>query len=298
MLRGIFGDVHSAARLAVHLNGDGDGVGDEQRRIVGGPAAVEHRVCATEVRPAFLSDVRCERCEELYERQDFVAVHRPLAGAQDIHVLHHRRDGSVVRQCRNILADLPDRRVQFAQHVQIRRAGSDAFVHGTPDALEETAHAGDAAVAIVAALFIRAEEHQIGAETVSAPAFDELIGVHDIAPRLRHLGAFADDHPVCAEAREWLLEVEMSRVVQRHRDEARIEQVQHGVLVTADIGRDGQPALCQRAIECDIAAIGARVTQEIPCAVEEVVGDVRLATAHDAALRTWHAIPLVVSRER
>ena len=290
--------MHGAARLAVHLNRDCDGVGDQHGRIVCRPAAVEHGLRATQVRPALLGDVGRKWGEQLNQRQNFVAVHRALAGAQDVDVLHHRRNGGVVRECGNVFADLADGRVQLAQHGHVGRTAGDAFVHRTPDALQESAHTGDATVAVVSTFFVGTEEHEIGAEAVSTPALDQFIGVDDIALRLGHLGAFADDHSVRAEARERFLEVEVAAVVQRHRDEARIQQMQHGVLVAADVGRDRQPALRERAIERDIAAIGARIAQEIPGAVEKVVGDVSLAATHDAALRTGHAIPLIVARER
>ena len=242
--------------------------------------------------------MRCEGRDQLDQRHHLVAMHRTLAGAQHVHVLHHRGDRGVVAECGDVFGHLADRRVQLAHHRRVSGASGDTFVHGTPDAIEEAAHAGDAAVAIVAAFLILAEEHEVGAQRISAPALDQLVGVDDVAFRLRHLGAFANDHAMGTEARERLLEVEEAAVVEHHRDEARIQEVQYGVLVAADVGRDRQPLRRQLAIEGDVAAVGARVAQEVPGAVEEVVADVGLASAHRAAGGAGHAIPLVVAGQR
>jgi chaperonin cofactor prefoldin len=63
----------------------------------------------------------------------------------------------------------------------------------------------------------------------------------DVALALAHLRALADDEPVGAEAGERLVEREQPRVVQHHRHEARVEQVQHRVLVAADVAVHRQP---------------------------------------------------------
>ena len=252
----------------------------------------------TELFPAGLGHVRREWGEELQQWLHLGAVHRALAGAHRVDVFHHRRDRRVVAQCRQVVADLPDGRVQLAQHRGVRRTVGRAFVHRAPDAIQEAAHAGDAAVAVIAAFLVGAEEHEVRAKAVGAPAVDEVVRVHHVALRLRHLRAVANDHAVGSEARERLLEVEQARVLQRHRDEAGVEQVQHRVLVAADVGGDRQPLPRERGVERHVGAIGAWVTQEIPGAVQEGVADVGLATCHDAARRAGHAIPLVMTRER
>ena len=73
----------------------------------------------TESGPELFGDVRREWSDELDERLDFIDVRRALAGAQRLHVLHHRGDGRVVAQLRDVLRHFPDRLVQLAHHRRI-----------------------------------------------------------------------------------------------------------------------------------------------------------------------------------
>ena len=122
----------------------------------------------------------------------------------------------------------------------IRRAG---LVHGTPDLVEESADAGDALIPEIPTLLVRAEEHEIHPERVGAPALDVLVGSHYVATRLRHLGAVPHYGAVCAEPSIGLLERKPPQVVQGHRNEPRVHQVEHGVLVATDVLRYRKPAL-------------------------------------------------------
>ena len=116
--------------------------------------------------------------------------------------------------------------------------------------------ADDALVAIVTALFERAEEHQVHPHGIGAVLLDQRIRHDDVAAALRHLRAFIDDQTVRAELRERLFEVDEAEILQRHRDEARIHQVQHGVLVAADVRVHRQPLARDVGIEGDVVAIG------------------------------------------
>ena len=60
-----------------------------------------------------------------------------LPGPDDVHVLHHRRDGGVVGQRRHVLTHLPDRLVQLAEHRRIRRALGRRGGHRRPETIEE-----------------------------------------------------------------------------------------------------------------------------------------------------------------
>ena len=51
------------------------------------------------------------------------------------------------------------------------------------------------------------------------------------------------------KASERLLELQVPEIVQRHCDEAAVQQVEHGVLRAADVHVDGQPLRCQVGIE-------------------------------------------------
>ena len=225
-------------------------------------------------------------------------MRRALAAPQRVHVLHHRRDRSVVTERWRVLADLLDRRRQLAQHLGVRRPGGVAVAHRGPQPVEEPLHAADPRIAEVAPFLERAEEHQVGTERIRAPLLDVLVGVHDVALRLGHLRAVTDDQSVGAELRERLLELEQSLVVEYHRDEARVEQVQHGVLISADVRRHRQPLLGDRLVERDVGARYARIAQEVPRAVEEGVAHVGLAARLLPAGGARNAIPLLVARER
>src|SRR5439155_7359124 len=98
---------------------------------------------------------------------------------------------------------------------------------------------------------------------------DVLVGVNDVALSLRHFRAFADDVTVRAKAREGLLEIELPRVVQNHRDESRIQEMQHRVLVTSDVRRNGQPLPGDILLEWHVVAADARISEEIPGAVQK-----------------------------
>ena len=77
----------------------------------------------------------------------------------------------------------------------------------------------------------------------------------------------------------------MPQLVQHHGDEARVQQMQHGVLVAADVGRDREPLLRPRRVERPVVELGARVAQVVPRRVEEGVAHVGLAPAPLAADR-------------
>src|SRR6266480_7923016 len=133
---------------------------------------------------------------------------RALSFAQNVHVLHHRRDRGVVAETRDILANLPDGLMQLPHHGAFRLAIDRHALHRCEEAVEESTRARNALIAEVTTLLVGTEEHEVGAEGIGAPVLDVLVGIHDVALRLRHFRAFADDMPVRAKARERLLELE------------------------------------------------------------------------------------------
>ncbi len=112
-----------------------------------------------------------------------------------------------------------------------------------PDPVEEPGRPLDAGVAPLLVLLGRAHEEDVEPQRVGAVARDRLVGRDDVPLRLRHLRAVAVDHPLGEEARERLAEAEQLHVVQHLREEARVEQVQDGVLDAADVLVDGQPVV-------------------------------------------------------
>ena len=134
---------------------------------------------------------------------------------------------------------------------------------------------------------------------MSAPYRSMIGSGNDHVPlALGHLGALANDQSVGAELREGLLEVEPPHVVQRHGDEARVEEVEHGVLVAADVGVDRQPAAGEFGVEGAVVEVGGRIAQEVPRAVQEGVGDVGLAGGVAAARGAGDFVPVAYPGQR
>src|ERR1035441_7990261 len=79
--------------------------------------------------------------------------------------------------------------------------------------------------------------------------------------------------------------------MQRAHDEARIHEVEHGVLVAADVHVDRQPVPGAIRVQRTIREVRRRVAQEVPARVEEVVADVGFPPGRLAALWTGHIDP-------
>src|SRR5262249_39822365 len=152
-----------------------------------------------------------------------------------------------------------------------------------PQTVKEAVGAGEPFVTEVATLLVWSEVHQVQAERVGPPPLDVAVGHHDVAAALGHLGAVFDQEPVLAEALVWVLEADVPELLESQGDEARVEEVEDGVLLAADVHGDRQPALRELPLEGDIVPPRRRVPQEVPCAVQERVAHVRLPSAEAAA---------------
>ena len=85
----------------------------------------------------------------------------------------------------------------------------------------------------------------------SAPySVDDVVGIDDVAAALRHLlVVLAEDHALVHELLERLGGADDAAVVEHLVPEARVEQVQHGVLGAADVQVDRHPGLFDRRID-------------------------------------------------
>src|SRR5689334_12726566 len=108
-------------------------------------------------------------------------------------------------------------------------------LHQVPHATQKTAHSTNAGVGEVSTAVVRSEKHQVHAQRVGSESIEVHVGVHHVASTLAHLAATADQQPVSAKAGEWLLEVQVAQVVQRHCDKAAVQQMQDRVLRSTDI---------------------------------------------------------------
>ena len=231
-----FATLHRAAHLAVHLHGQLVIVFRGERRVVRRPARVEHAASRGRAVPQLLGDVRRERAP----RAARAASLRASAARARRRAACSCTPSSPRSPCCSSAAAMSSPTfgssgAACASPPRRARRRRRASVAPTPEPVEEAPHAGDALVAEVAALLERPQEHQVRAEGVRAPLARCTRRGSRRCPALRHLRAVADDQPVRAESLERLLEVEKPRVVQHHRDEARVQQVQHGVLVAADV---------------------------------------------------------------
>src|SRR5437868_6947458 len=73
--------------------------------------------------------------------------------------------------------------------------------------------------------------------------------------------------------------------------------MQHGVLVTADIRSHRQPLFGDVLLERHVIVTDARIAEEVPGVIEEVVRHIGLAPAGLATLWARDAIPLFVTRQ-
>ncbi len=105
------------------------------------------------------------------------------------------------------------------------------------------------------------------------------------------------DHALGEQAGERLLQLEIAAAGQRPHEEARIEQMQHGMLDPADILVDRQPVVGRRPLE-RLARLGRAEAGEVPAALEEGVEGVGLALGGPAASRTSDVLPGRVTGQR
>ena len=88
----------------------------------------------------------------------------------------------------------------------------------------------------------RSHEHLVEAHGVRTVLIDNVVRVDHVAATLAHLLAIAaEDHTLVHELLEGLLGLHQIEVEEDLVPEARVEQVQHRVLGTADVEVDRQP---------------------------------------------------------
>ena len=111
--------------------------------------------------------------------------------------------------------------------------------HQAPDAREEARDAFDAVHAPRLHLLERPHEHLVTAERVRAVFGDDIERIDHVAPALRHFPAvFAEDDSLIHEPLERLRRREMPEIEEHLVPEARVEEMQHGVLGAADVEID------------------------------------------------------------
>ena len=112
-----------------------------------------------------------------------------------------------------------------------------------------------------AALHVGKTEHQIQTESVAAVFLDKRVGTHDVAARLTHFLSVGTENGALMHKRfKGLVEIEISHIAQRFREEARIKQVHTGMFRAADVFVDRQHFIYLFATERFFVVFGIDVS--------------------------------------
>ena len=166
-----------------------------------------------------------------------------------------------------------------------RGKGRRVAVDETPDPQQETVRSLDAGLAPLHRELGRSGEEDVQPERVRPVAGDHVVGGDGVALRLRHHLAVLVDHALGEEARHRLVEVDEAEVAHHLGPEARVDEVQDGVLDPADVQVDRKPVLHGVRVERAVVLAGREVAVEVPGRVHEGVHRVRLAPRLAAAPR-------------
>ena len=146
-----------------------------------------------------------------------------------------------------------------------------------PQPVQEARRALDPLVVPLQILFRRRREQLEQAAGVGAVLLaDEVVG-HHVALRLGHLGAVLDDHALAEQRHEGLVDLREAEVAEDLRVEPCIEEMEHGVLDTADVLVDRHPVVGRALLEHAGLVARRAITQEVPRRLHEGVHRVRLA---------------------
>ncbi len=155
----------------------------------------------------------------------------------------------------------------------------------SPHPIQKPARAFDAVVVPVEVLLRRRREQREEPGGVGAEGPDEVVGIHDVALGLRHLGPVLDDHPLAQQGPERLVDLGEAEVAEHLGVEARVEQVQDGVLDAADVLIHRHPVVGGLAVEHPLLVVRRAVAKEVPRGLHEGVHRVGLAPRLAPALR-------------
>ena len=160
-----------------------------------------------------------------------------------------------------------------------------------PDAHQEPEAALEARVAPLDFLLRRRDEHHVQPQRVGAVFLQHVVGIDDVALGLRHHGAALEHHALRQQALERLVEVDQPDVAQHAREEARVQQVEDGMLDAAAVEIDRHPVGRLQRVERQHLVRRIGEAQEIPGRVDERVHGVGFPPGRAAARRALHVHP-------
>ena len=166
------------------------------------------------------------------------------------------------------------------------------LIHQPPDAPQEPDAPLEARVGPLDFVLRRRDEHHVEAQGVGAVAPDHVVGIDDVALRLRHDVAVLQHHPLRQQARERFVVLDQPEVAEDAAEEPRVDQVQDGVFDAAAVEVHRGPVLHRRGRERLLVVVRVGVPVEVPGRVDERVHRVRLAPSRTAARRAADVHPL------
>jgi len=174
--------------------------------------------------------------------------------------------------------------------------------HGeTPDAGEEAVDALHAGGAPWLSVLERSHEHLVEPQGIGAVFGDDGVGIHHVAAALGHLHpVLSEDEALIDEALEGFGGGEVAEIEENLVPEARIEQVEHGVLGAADVEVDpasfaarAHPVLLGFPADEAVVVPGIAEAEVVPAGSRPLRHGVQLTRR---GLRVTH--PLLGLRER
>ncbi len=136
------------------------------------------------------------------------------------------------------------------------------------------------------ALVPRPHEHQEQPDRVGAVALDQVVGILDVAPRLRHaLAVGTQDLALVEQPQERLVLLDQADVAHGLGPEAAVQQVHHRVLGAAGVLVDRCPVIDQGEVDRACLVVRRQVAEPVPRRIDEGVHRVGLAPRGAAANR-------------
>jgi len=147
----------------------------------------------------------------------------------------------------------------------VTKLASSIVYDEAPGATEEFIDAADGLRIPGLYLLKRAHEHFIHPKRVGSILADDVVGVNDIASRLRHLLViFSEDHPLIYESFEGLARRDHTDIVKHVMPESRIEEVEHRVLDAAYVEVNRHPILLDVLVPGFSVVFWVEKTQIVP----------------------------------
>ncbi len=261
--------------------------------------------------------MRHDRRQQPQQNRQAFLDQRPVAAAglrhrqarQLIEHLHAGRHDGVELVLVKVVAGLLQTAVDFAPCValrivqRLRIGGRRGLPPGAkigrerPQALQKTIGTGHALVGPFQRLVRGRGKNDEQPRRVRAVAVDQRLRIDRVALGLGHLGAVLEHHALREQARERLAGADQALVAHQLGKEARVQQVQDGVLDAADVLVHRQP-LVGALIQHGRVQIRTGKAREVPGRLEEGVEGVRLAPRRRAALRAGGLVELGHARQR